>query len=97
MKIKLKGFLNFKNEMGKHALLEMMDGRSTIRDVLDNLSNRFGEDFKRLVFDSKTKEVASYNVILVNGRHYRNLPDGLDSELKEGDEVALFPRMMVGG
>ncbi len=93
MKIKVKGFHNFREAIGDHLMLEMEVGKSTIRDVLDELSNKFGADFKDLLFDPKTKGVRNNNVILLNGVAYTHR---LDSELKEGDEIALFP-VVSGG
>ncbi|MGD8857203.1 MAG: MoaD/ThiS family protein [Chloroflexota bacterium] len=34
--------------------------------------------------------------ILVNGRHYSHLPNGLNTKLKDGDDVALFPPIAGG-
>ncbi|MBL7205255.1 MAG: MoaD/ThiS family protein [Desulfobacteraceae bacterium] len=35
-------------------------------------------------------------LILVNGCNWRNLPERLDTELKDGDEVCLFPPVIGG-
>jgi molybdopterin converting factor small subunit len=34
--------------------------------------------------------------VLVNGRHCTHLPDGLDTELRDGDQVDLFPPIAGG-
>lgn len=34
--------------------------------------------------------------LIINGRSYRNLPDQLETELQDGDEVAIFPPMAGG-
>lgn len=96
MKIKLKGFLNFTHNSGDQASFEIKGSKTTIRDVLDELSEKYGKNFEHLVFDPKTKEVKSYIIILVNGRNYTYLPSGLNNELKEGDEVALYPQIAGG-
>ena len=96
MNIKIKGFLNFQQGSGDQAVHEMKDNKTTIRDLLDGLSKRYGKNFEDLVFDPKTKEVKSYHFILVNGCSYRDLPKNLDHELKEGDEVALYPQIAGG-
>ncbi|MGD2126345.1 MAG: MoaD/ThiS family protein [Desulfobacteraceae bacterium] len=96
MEIKVKGFLTLRKAMDDQALVVVNMVEPTIRDVLEELSSRFGNNFRDLVFDPKTGKLRRSNTILVNGRHFRNLPDGVDSKLKEGDEVALFPPVAGG-
>jgi len=96
MKIKVKGFLTLRKAMGDRASLVVNVAEHTIRGLLRELSNIFGENFRDLLFEPHTSEVRDHIVILVNGRHYRNLPGNLDSELREGDEVALFPPVAGG-
>ena len=96
MKIKVKGYIGLKKAMGDNGLLEMDMENATIRGVLDDLSDRLGKDFRNLIFDPRTKELSNHIRVLVNGRHYNYLPRGLDTELKGGDEVALFPPIAGG-
>jgi len=96
MKIKVKGYFTLKKVMGGKAVLEIEIEKATIKDVLKDLTENFGQDFKDAIFDPKTQEVSSHIRILVNGRHYHYLPNRLDTELKEGDEVALFPPIAGG-
>ena len=96
MKIKVKGYFNFKKVFRRLSIseIEMVDG--TLRRLFDILSNRFGEEFTDLIYDSRTKIVRDDIRILLNGRHIVHLPKGLDTELKEGDEVSLFPPVAGG-
>ena len=96
MKIRIKGFFSIKEAMGDKGDIEMEVEHTTIREVLFELSERFGKRFKDEVFDPQTNDVRSENQILVNGRHYRYLPEGLDTELKENDFLAIFP-LVAGG
>jgi len=96
MKIKVKGYFTLKKVMGGKAVLEMEIVNATINDLLKDLSEIFGQDFMDAIFDPKTQEVSSHIRILVSGRHYHYLPNRLDTELKEGDEVALFPPIAGG-
>ena len=96
MKIKVKAYFILRKAMDNKAVLEIEMKNASLGDVLKDLSNRFGEGFSDLIFDPKTKEVKNHISILVNGRHYMFLPKRLATELKEGDEVALFPQIAGG-
>jgi len=96
MEIRVRGFLTLRKAMCDQSSLVVDLETPTIRCVLQELSNIFGEAFQDLLFDPDTGEARSHNIVLVNGRHCRNLPGGLDSKLKEGDEVALFPPVAGG-
>ena len=96
MKIKVTGYLTLKKAMGDESVLEIEMENATIREVLSGLSKRFGRDFSDLIFDEKTKGLSDHIRVLVNGRHYKHLPNRLDTELEEGDEIALFPPLAGG-
>lgn len=90
VRVKVQVFLSLRNAIGQREVdLEMQNAK--VRDVLDELTNRYGDKLQPPLIDSKTKEVNPYYLMLVNGRDLRNLPDHLDSKLKEGDVVQLFP------
>ncbi|UCF85582.1 MAG: MoaD/ThiS family protein [Desulfobacteraceae bacterium] len=96
MRIKVTGYLTLKNAMGDKGVLEIEMENATLRAVLSNLCKRFGQEFSDLIFDGKTKDLSDHIRVLVNGRHYKYLPNRLDTELEEGDEVALFPPLAGG-
>ena len=96
MKIRVKGYLKLKQAMGKEPELMMENGQWTIRRLLEELSDRFGKDFSRMIFDPDTGEVNGYVRVLVNGRHYSHMPDRLETPLTDGDDVAIFPPVAGG-
>ena len=96
MKIRVKGYFNFKKAVRKLGISEIEMAGGTLIGLFDVLSDRFGEEFTDLIYDSRTKKVRDDIRILLNGRHIVNLPKGLDTELKEGDEIALFPPVAGG-
>jgi MoaD family protein len=96
MKIRVKSFLTVRKVMNGQAFLEIEAEKLTLRELLANLCNRFGKDFKNMLFYSKMGAENENVKILINGRHYRQLPDQMDNELKNGDEVCLFPPMAGG-
>ena len=96
MKIRVKGYFNFKKAVRKLGISEIEMAGGTLIGLFDDLSDRFGEEFTDLIYDSRTKRVRGDIRILLNGRHIVHLPKGLDTELKEGDEIALFPPVAGG-
>lgn len=64
-----------------------------VQEVIDILSNKFGDKFRKMVLEPDGS-LKSYFHVLVNGRHVR-LQQGLQTPLSEGDVVAIFPP--IGG
>ncbi len=54
----------------------------TVGEVLNFLYDKYGEDFRR--------ELERKSMILVNGKNVEHLK-GMDTEVKEEDEVSIFP------
>ena len=52
MKIKIKGYFTLKKVMGGKAVLEMEIEKATIKDVLKDLNEIFGQDFSWLQYFS---------------------------------------------
>lgn len=71
----------------------------TVLELLENACNRYGGDLARWIFapaePGKPRQLSGNVIILVNGRAIEHLA-GLETPLKEDDEVAVFPRMAGG-
>ena len=65
----------------------------TISDVLNILADRYGKDFREIVFN-KNGQLSGNTKILLNGT-YIDYIDGLDSSVSDGDTIYLFPA--IGG
>jgi len=92
MTVKLKAFARFRDLLGGNLELDIESG-AEVSDLLAHLLSR-SEDLQDLIFEDSGELKDDVN-ILINGRHIESL-EGLETELKEGDEVALFPAV-VGG
>ncbi len=88
MRVRVLFIQEFYQIMGKHSIeLELPDG-ATVRDVLMKLPKEILENV--LNEDGTIKHPAE---IAVNGRRIEFL-DGLDTKLKDGDQVLVSPRAL---
>jgi MoaD family protein len=73
---------------GREEELEVADGAS-LSDLLSMLSEKYGEAFKKAVYDPGGSDVKSGYIITVNG-YLLNQLGGIDTRLKNGDHIALM-------
>lgn len=69
--------------------------KPTVKELLHSLSNKYGEKFRNEALTPDGNDLGERIIILVNGRHVAHL-NGINTELKEGDEVQVFP-VVAGG
>lgn len=96
MKIKVRAYLKYRSLIGDDISIELSEDRVTLKDALGELSQRYGEKFDDLVFEQQNSGLKRSAMVLINGQSYMNLKDGLNAELKEGDEIQLLP-VLAGG
>ena len=68
---------------------------SSVTDLLMTLSEKYGEPFKKAVYEPKGMDVKSNYIITVNG-YLLNQLNGVETKLKHGDHVTLLP-IVSGG
>jgi MoaD family protein len=91
MRIKVRGYLTLKDVIGDQPLREIEAESITVAELLSRLSSELDDSFSQMIPKPGTRRKVSHLIVLVNGRHCSHLPDGLATELKDGDEVAVFP------
>jgi MoaD family protein len=96
MKITVKAYFSLLKAVGGESPLEVEKPAATLRELLHDLSMRFGREFAESVYDSEKGEAAGHVLLMVNGRNYLSIPERLEAPLKDGDEVALFPPLAGG-
>jgi MoaD family protein len=96
LKIIVTGYMRFKAVIGNRLPMVLEMEKPTLRDALSTLSQQYGKEFEDMVFDPYSKELKRSVLVLLNGQPHLNLRDRLNSQLKDGDEIALLP-LMAGG
>jgi molybdopterin synthase sulfur carrier subunit len=74
--------------------IQMKDD-ATITDLLVLLSRKYGEPFKKAIYEPKGTDVKPNYIITVNG-YLLNQLKGLETRLKNGDNVTILP-IVSGG
>jgi MoaD family protein len=67
----------------------------TVTDLLAQLSKKYGEPFKKAIYEPKGSDVKPNYIITING-YLLNQLKGLETKLKKGDHVTLLP-IVSGG
>jgi len=73
-----------------------MDVGSTLRELLERLVDSHGKWLRDEVLDDDGKRIRDGALVVVNGVSVVQL-EGLNTELKEGDTIALLPWFPGGG
>ena len=96
MRISVRFFTALRELTGRREeIIEYPDDEvATISKVLQTLSRKYGGRFVGYVFDAKTSEAKGFLQFLVNGKS-ASILNGLQTELKEDDVLAILPP--VGG
>jgi molybdopterin synthase sulfur carrier subunit len=71
-----------------------VDENSSINDIIKYLTSRYGNKFKSKILDSQNV-LNKYIIIILNDVDVRSF-DGLDTVIKEGDELTFLP-VIAGG
>jgi MoaD family protein len=96
MHVRVKGYLTFRDLIGDQPARPIDAESSTLLGLIHQLAAELGDPFSQAALDPQTGGVRRELAILVNGRHYTHLPDGLETVLKDGDQVAIFPPVAGG-
>lgn len=93
MKVEVKFFTSLREITGKKADEIQLQNVITVEELLNLLSEKYGKKFREYIYNKKGK-VQDFLSFLVNGRNI-NVLQGFDTELKQGDTIAIIPP--VGG
>jgi len=80
----------FKEIAGKKEITQELNTDTTLRTVLEELSRKYGKDFKEII-DSKTGQISADTLVMLNGQGVKKT----DMQLKNGDVIMIS--VPIGG
>jgi len=89
VRVKLTGIL--RGMSGKEEVILNFERPTTVKEVIFRLAEMFSIEFRRALIDSELNSPKPNALILLNGREVSVLPMGLESEVKNGDEIVIIP------
>lgn len=96
LKVKVEYVGHVKNVTANKKEEELVaESNSRVIDLLNVLTERYGEPFKKAIYEPEDKDVKPNYIVTVNG-YLLNQLQGLDTKLKNGDRVAILP-IVSGG
>ena len=91
MIIKVKGYLTYRDLIGKREFERPDDVRVTFLEFIRELAAELGGEHGWALFDTETGTIGQSVAIMLNGVHYNHLPERINTVLKDQDEIAVFP------
>ena len=95
MKITLHTILGIKEVIGQRLSEIDLPPGSTVEDFLTYMKERWGDKVSARLFDPDSGAVLPYVRIMVNGQTIQLL-EGMQTPLKEGNEVLILPPVSGG-
>ena len=88
------GYIKNKLEIESSEIVNLRK-KAIVNELLIFLANKYGETFKKSVYDPQDDKLKPYHMVSINGLLLNQL-DGMKTELKDGDRVILMP-VVSGG
>lgn len=89
VKVEYLGHIREIIHSGREEELDMPEGAS-LGDLLFMLAEKYGESFKKAVYEPGGTDVKQSFIITVNGYLLNQLENGVQTKLKHGDHIILM-------
>lgn len=94
--VKVRGAIGIDNLMGGGGGHEIaVPEGTTVRELLDILADKYGDDFRNIIYQNEKKELRQGLSALLNDRELA-AAGGLDTRLQDGDHLSIIP-VLAGG
>jgi len=88
VKVRLLGV--FRGISGKRWVPMELEGPTTVRKLIQKLTEAFSPRFKRVLIDPELEDPRPNALVLVNGKEI-SVSKGLETKVNDGDEIVLVP------
>lgn len=83
-----------KDIIGKEEISLSVNEKMKVKDLLIKLRVLLGKDFEKNIFNTKDR-LSKYIILGLNGKDIRKF-NGLDTIIKDGDELSFLPAIAGG-
>jgi MoaD family protein len=94
--VSVRYLVNFSVVTGKKKEDLSLSEGATLKDLMDQLIEKYGEVLKKEILDSQTGDIKPHVLILVNGRSLDQFKERAHVVLAHGDSV-IFTFPVTGG
>ncbi|MBW2029891.1 MAG: MoaD family protein [Deltaproteobacteria bacterium] len=94
VKITVRSILSIKDVLGSREIEIRASGGCTLGQLLELMIEKWGEKLASKIFDAEG-QVLRHTRLIINGQDIAFL-NGMETELKEGDEVLILPPVAGG-
>jgi MoaD family protein len=94
--VSVRYLVNFSVATGKKQEEVTLPDGATLSDLIDKLTERYGNALKKEIFGSKTGGVKPHVLILIDGRSLDQFKERVDTPLANGNSV-IFTFPVTGG
>lgn len=96
MKVTVDYLGSIKQTLGlKQAEQVELEENASVSDLLSLLAQKYGDPFKKAVYEPKGLDLKPHHILSVNGLLLNQL-NGIETKLKDGDHIILMP-VVTGG
>ena len=96
MKVTVDYLGSIKQTLGlKQAEQVKLEENASVSDLLSLLAQKYGDPFKKAVYEPKGLDLKPHHILSVNGLLLNQL-NGIETKLKDGDHIILMP-VVTGG
>lgn len=90
IEVNVKFFGVLRKSAGKEKTKVVLEKPANIKNLIQKLIEKLPKEFEESLLDAELKDPRPNALILINGKEI-NILNGLETILKEGDEITFIP------
>ena len=90
MAVQINFFSLLKLELNQSQVEYEVEKKTKIKDIIARLDQQFAGEFSRRLLEENKNKIKMGTIVLLNGHNIIHLA-GLETEVEDGDKIAIFP------